>query len=162
MCLLENGGRDLSIRNNKKCKYSPGTTILEVVMATVILVIAIVPIYRSLTAGAAQEIETTKISMARKILESLRNEMMACPFTEVECFFSANGTDFVEIQGIGVPVTHGKVLDTQKKYKDFSLKTFLKYTDSTKTVIECKGIIEWTNESKKTKTEELVFLLVKP
>lgn len=151
----------MSIRKNRILTRR-GTNLLEVILATFILAVAIIPIYRSFSSGAVQEIETTKISMARKILESLKNEMSNHPFDEVKSFFTGAGTAFEQIPEVGIPLTLRELLNHQKKYKDFVLKVFLRYTNSAKSVIECKGTVEWHNESSKLKSEELQFLMVKP
>ncbi|MBI3038691.1 prepilin-type N-terminal cleavage/methylation domain-containing protein [bacterium] len=145
----------IDLKNLKK-----GFSLLEVLVSCFLLVIAIVPIYRSLTSTAAQEIDTTKLSMARKILESLRQEVGSVPFKELKALFPG-GTTFQEMSG-GFPGTLQQVLDNQKKFKDFNLKVQLRFTNSSETVIECKGTVTWTANDNKIKSEEITFLQVKP
>jgi Tfp pilus assembly protein PilV len=164
MFLLERGGLALNSRKWLKTEEKRlflGFSLLEVIIASLLLAFALIPIYRSLTTGAAQEIDTTKLSMARKILESLRNELNAIPFKELENF-NLNHTTFTDIGLAGIPITIQHLLDNQKKYKDFSLKVEMKYTSSAKSAIEVKGTVSYTTGLQKVYKEEIKFILVKP
>lgn len=159
----EKGGHGLNSKNKNRI-FRSGFTILEIVIACVLIAVAVVPIYRSLSITASQEIETTKLSIARKIVESLRQELIALPFKDIQDIFpSGSGEVFVDVGEVGIPETVRQFLDQQRKFKDFRLKMELRYTDSSESVVECRGAVEWTSGNINViKKEEILFLLVKP
>ena len=55
-------------------------TLVEITLACVILIIAIVPLIRNSHSTAEKAIETEKIQMAERILESIKSEMMTMQF----------------------------------------------------------------------------------
>jgi prepilin-type N-terminal cleavage/methylation domain-containing protein len=134
-------------------------TLVEVLIAAVIFVIAAVPIYYALAGGASRGIETTKLSMARKILESFREEINSKSFTEIKSM-AGGATDFVTLSG-GHPKTLEEVLEFQKQYKDFSFTPEVKINADRPTVLELKAAITWTRaDGTKHPEERIAFVKV--
>ncbi len=138
-----------------------GLSLLEVLVATVVFLLAAIPIYRAISTGAAKEIDSTKLSMARKILDSFRSEIMSRSFKELSTQNSSNSEAFVQMPG-GYPETIDKVLDIQKKYKDFRLFPEIRFTPGNHSVLEFRGTTKWTVADGSEHKEEIVFLVVKP
>lgn len=144
---------------NKKIFF--GFSILEIVVATLIFLVAAIPLYKALTIGAEKEIDSTKLSMARKILESLRAEVIAKPFDELSNLLGGS-TSFIDLPDGAYTHTLSEVLETQRKYKDFDLKVKARFA-TPGSVIEVKGTITWTSSNGKPHApEELTFLVIKP
>ena len=101
-----------------------GMTLIEILIAVCIIGLAIIPIYRHISGQAAVNLQTEKIQMADKILQSIKEEMMALPYkTFTERSKTANKNDlgqFVLTDDL-YPVTLQEVLAIQKKYKDFQV-----------------------------------------
>lgn len=148
---------------NRRC----GLSLLEIFIAVTLLVLAIVPLYRHLTTESARNLETEKIQMADRILQSLKEELVALPFSEfyrrIEGAPDPDGP--FDIEGY-YPVTLVAVLETQKKFKDFKIEgvwSFLMRNDGKrdKTMIQVDAKCTWTTVGKimeRTKS----FLLVAP
>lgn len=138
-----------------------GYSILEVLIASVVFLLAAMPIYYAVAGNAGKGIETTKLSMARKILESFREEIMSRKFDELEGL-AGGSTTFIALGG-GFPKTMSDVLDFQKQYKDFEFNPEVRVSPDRNTVLEFKGSITWTtNTGDKVKPEKLAFVVVKP
>lgn len=144
------------IRRSNKC-----ITLLEVILAVVIFAIFSIPLYRAISTSAVKEIDTTKLSMARKILESVKSELQAKSFNEIENMIGSNNQTFVKISG-GYPNTLSEVLNIQSKYKDFHLEVFGKFSVNSKSIIEIKAVVSYTSSQNRHKNEEINFLIIKP
>lgn len=138
-----------------------GLSLLEVLIATLVFMLAAIPIYRAISIGATKEIDSTKLSMARKILDSFRSEVMSRSFKELADQNPSNSETFVKMEG-GYPETIDKVMEIQTKYKDFKLEPAIRFTTPNKTILEFRGVVKWTNSEGTTRKEELIFLVVKP
>jgi prepilin-type N-terminal cleavage/methylation domain-containing protein len=137
-----------------------GFSLVEIVLAVTIFSLAAIPIYYALSGSATQEIETTKLSMARKILESFKEEILARPFDEMKNFASGEGLQ--PFNG-GFPNTLTKVFDEQKKYKDFEFVAKICFAPGTQAVLQFKGEVNWRRPGGQMgKPEELSFILVQP
>lgn len=142
-------------------KNKKAYTMLEVLVASVIFIIAAIPIYMAVAGGASKGIETTKLSMARKILESFREEFMAKRFEDLEGL-AGGSTTFIPVSG-GYPKTLSDVIEFQKEYKDFELTAEIRVSPDRNTVIEFRGSVTWTTaDGDKHKPEKLAFMVVKP
>lgn len=130
-------------------------------MASAIFIIAAVPIYFAIAGGASKGVETTKLSMARKILESFREEIMGRKFEELEGL-AGGSTAFVPVSG-GFPKTLSDVLAFQRDYKDFEFSPEIRVNPDRNTVIEFRGSVTWSSTGgEKHKPEKLAFMVVKP
>lgn len=136
-------------------------SMLEVLIAAAVFIIAVIPIYFAVAGGASKGIETTKLSMARKILESYREEIMGRNFTELEGL-AGGSTAFITLSG-GFPKTLSDVLEFQKGYKDFEFTPEIRVNPDRNTVIEFRGSVTWSSTGgEKHQPEKLAFMVVKP
>ncbi len=119
-------------------------------LAAFLLAIFLTAIYRSMSHGAVREIDTQKLSMARKILESVRQEMQSQNF------------GLIKADKVGAwKGTRDNVEAIQKKYKDFKLSVTV--TDTSATVMQVKAKCEWVGGKEDDKrSEEITFVLVEP
>ncbi|HEY9071769.1 MAG TPA: hypothetical protein VIV61_16035 [Candidatus Ozemobacteraceae bacterium] len=138
-----------------------GLSLLEVLIATVVFLLAAIPIYRAISIGATKEIDSTKLSMARKILDSFRSEITSRPFKELAALNPTKSEEFVRMEG-GYPATIQKVMEVQTKYKDFRLDPEIRFTPGNSAVLEFRAPVRWTGADGSVKKEEIVFLMVKP
>lgn len=107
--------------NNKKA-----VTLIEISLAALILVMAIIPLVTMSNNDAAKAIETEKIQMAERILESIKSEMMTMQF---KTFYDRAEIDGLDKESAGpfelsdgyYPVTYSEVLKIQQQYKDFQV-----------------------------------------
>ena len=101
-------------------------SLIEITIACLILVMAIIPLINSSRQDAAKVIETEKIQMAERILESIKSELMTMKFSifydraEMEGLDKNSVGPFVLSDGY-YPVALNEVLKIQQKYKDFSV-----------------------------------------
>lgn len=101
-------------------------TLVEITLAVTILVIAIIPLFTMSSNDAAKAIETEKIQMAERILESVKSELMTMQFktfyerAEAECLDKESAGPFVLSDGY-YPVSYSDVLKIQSQYKDFKV-----------------------------------------
>jgi hypothetical protein len=109
------------------CKRA--VTLIEVVLACFILLVAIIPIMYNSQQLAIKNIETEKIQMAERILESIQSELMT---TKFDIFYeregvgdAANGSNSsdgpFELTDAYYPSSLEEVLSTQQKYNDFNI-----------------------------------------
>ncbi|MEW6712449.1 MAG: prepilin-type N-terminal cleavage/methylation domain-containing protein [Candidatus Riflebacteria bacterium] len=134
-------------------------TLVEVLVAAVIFVIAAVPIYYAIAGGAGRGIETSKLSMARKILESFREEIMSKTYEEIKPMVPA-GADFGKLDG-GYPKTLTDVLEFQRQFKDFDFQPKARFNPTRNTVIEFMASVTWTRaDGSKHPEEKLAFVMV--
>lgn len=101
-------------------------TLAEVTIACLILMMAIVPLIMNSRHDASKAIETEKIQMAERILESIKSELMT---TQFKTFYERAEEENLDKESAGpfelsdayYPLSLSKVLEIQKKYKDFSV-----------------------------------------
>ena len=101
-------------------------SLIEVTLACLILTLAIIPLVTSSQHSAKKAIETEKIQMAERILESIKTEMMTMQFNT---FYERAELEQLDKNSVGpfpltdgyYPVTLVEVLKIQQKYKDFSI-----------------------------------------
>lgn len=101
-------------------------SLLEVFIAGFILVLGIIPLIRNSQADAEKAIETEKIQMAERILESIKSELMTMNF---KTFYTRAKSESLDENTIGpfplndgyYPSSIGKVVEIQQKYKDFEV-----------------------------------------
>lgn len=160
----ENNGQDLPMRNNNSTHI--GASLLEIIFACVILALAIIPIYRAISSSAEAEIQTTKMAMAKEILNSMRQEILSHPFDDItsELPPSTPIKTYVSLEKEPYPRTLEKILEAQKKYKDFKLEVQAQFNNNAKSVIQIEGKVTFTistPQGVKPKSEILTFIQVK-
>jgi hypothetical protein len=100
----------------KNYKTTAGISLIEIMVAVLLLALAAIPIYRTLSFGASKEIENEKIAIANRILESFKNEIMGMPFEDLQTEFSDTSWQTI---GADFPNVFNALMEAQKKYKDF-------------------------------------------
>ena len=108
----------------RQTRHIAGLTLIEILIAVCIIGLAIIPIYRHISTQASVNLQTEKIQMADKILQSIKEEMMALPyktFTERSKTATKNELGQFVLTDDLYPVTLQEVLNVQKKYKDFQV-----------------------------------------
>lgn len=101
-------------------------TLVEICLALTILLIALIPLTRISSGDAVTVIETEKIQMAERILESIKTEVVAMPFKR---FYERIDEEGVAAEDVGpfelsdgfYPIALSEVLEIQKTYKDFAV-----------------------------------------
>lgn len=131
-----------------------GYSMLEVMVAAVIFALAIIPIYRILAQQSAQEVEAAKLSLAKSILASVKEEILSRPFEEVLAGVSGG-----KLEGQPYPFSLTKLITAQKDHRDFELEVLATPKMDNK-ALEMKAVITYTGLNGVTKTEELPFLHV--
>lgn len=136
-----------------------GLSLLEVVVAALIFALAIIPIYYALSSQSVSDLETTKIAMAKDILTSLRQEIMARPFDELSPYVPATKGP---LQNEPYPLTLDKILKAQKEYQgiQFELSVDAELTGPGKKVIQFEGKVTWKDNKNQIKEETLSFMTV--
>lgn len=150
---LEINGHGSNMKNNRF-----GLSLLEILVAGFILVLGIIPLYRALSGQGAVEIETTKFAMAKEILTSVRQEIMAHTFEEMAKMVPAGSGGI--LTGQPYPTALSKVLNAQKSYKDFELEVKGAFTDGTNTMIQYNAEVKWTSQGGKVQKEILPFMQI--
>lgn len=106
-------------------KQKKAITLVEITIAIVILIAAILPLVKMSSKDAVKAIETEKIQMADRILESIKSEITSMPFKRF--YERAEQKDNQESNGPFVledgfyPVTLNEVLEIQRQYKNFEV-----------------------------------------
>jgi len=145
-----------------------GLTLLEILLAVTIMALAVIPIYWSISHNTSVGIQTEKMQMADKILQSIKEEMTSMPY---RILWERAKTATKDTLGKFVltddlyPFTLQKVLEIQKKYKDFQVEgswMFLNRGDPADTsVCQVDVKVLWTQPGK-TYDRTRSFVLVAP
>ena len=144
-------------------KGQTGLSLLKVLIATLVFMLAAIPIYRAISVGAAKQIDSTKLSMARKILDSFRSEVMSRSFKELADQNPSGSETFVKLSDEYLKnLEIDNVMKSQVKYKAFKLEPELRFTTPKKTIHEFRGVVKWKNSEATVQREEIIFLVVKP
>ena len=151
-------------------------SLLEVFIAGFILVLGIIPLIRNSQADAEKAIETEKIQMAERILESIKSELMTMKFG---VFYERAKAESLDEKAIGpfplndayYPSSIDKVLEIQQKYKDFQVVGTWSWAikdedkqEPDKTMVRAEIMCSFTRSGKdKTPLERRkAFLIVRP
>lgn len=148
-----------------------GVTLTEICIALTILIVALVPLMRMSSGDAVTVIETDKIQMSERILESIKSELMAMPFKR---FYERVEQDNEEKEKAGpfvlsdgfYPVSLSEVLAIQKKHKDFAVVgtwTFLmKGGKVDKTMVQADIECSFSRAGAAPMVRKKSFLIVRP
>lgn len=149
-------------------------TLIEITIACFILCIAILPLVTNSKNTALKAVETEKIQMAERILESIKGELMALKF---DTFYSRAKSENLDENAIGpfplndgyYPTSINKVLEVQKKYKNFKVEgtwSWVKGENNkpNKTMVQADVMCSFTGHNKNEKPIERrkSFLIVRP
>lgn len=142
-------------------------SLLEIFLALSILMLAVIPLYRHMTTDASITLETEKIQMADKILESIKEEIHAMPFSE---FYNRtrdlpNPDGPFELSDGYYPITLDRVLQFQMKVKDFKVVGTWSYVlrdgKLDKTMVQVDAKTCWSQPGK-TWERNKSFLIIQP
>ena len=149
-------------------------TLLEIIIACLILSFAIIPLVNSSKSDAAKAIETEKIQMAERILESIKSELMTMKFS---IWYDRAEAENLNKDAVGpFPLNDAyytssinDVLKVQQKYKDFSVVGTWSWAIGSdkkpdKTMVNAEISCFFTNPGKGIAPIERkkAFLIVKP
>ena len=149
-----------------------GVTLIEISLAIVILIVAIVPLMSLSSRDVTTAIETEKIQMAERILESIKTELMAMPF---KTFYERIGEEEAQdpdkfgpyelLDGF-YPISLKKVLEIQKKFKDFTVTGSWAFSKNKNKVDKTMVQVDVECSFSRAKSSKVVrkksFLIVKP
>lgn len=148
-----------------------GMTLLEVVIAVVILVIVLGPFLRNLVWHAKTGEDTEKIQMAIKILQSVKEELMSVRFKDFVTYATKNpptgGEDYV-LDDMFFPESKKEVLNFQTKYRDFDLVGTFKFVQrkgrdpKEKTMISAHVEVTWEQPQTGKQKRTLSLTIVDP
>jgi len=137
-----------------------GLTILELVLAVVILAVGIIPIYRFMTRESATALSTEKLQMADKILASIQQELAGTPFRTLTAGLPANGPRRLPLSDGHIPLTREKVVAFQQRYKDFGVEGEIEFREQD-TVAQVSVRVFWTIPGKTMERRGSFTLLAK-
>lgn len=140
-------------------------------LAVFILALGLIPIYRHIASQAATTIETEKIQMADHLLESIKEELTGMPYANLSEFAKGMRKDELgkyPLEDGMYPLTNVKVLEIQKKFKDFTVSGKWKFLerpvpggmDTSMTQVEAK--VNWTSDDSRQKERTRTFMLIAP
>lgn len=149
-------------------------SLMEVFIACFILLLAIIPLITNSKADAEKAIETEKIQMAETILESIKSELMALRF---DTFYARAESENLDKNAIGpftlndayYPTSISKVVEIQKKYKDFKVTGTWSWAvkdekkqEPDKTMVRAKITCSFSRPGATPIEREKAFLIVRP
>jgi len=107
-----------------------GVSLLEIVIAIFILAMVAFPFVRGVSSSAKHIENTEKMQMARKIHQSVKEELMSVPFREFVEYADKLGAEPAEgypLDSFFYPNSHEEVEKYQQKYRDFALAGTFKF-----------------------------------
>ncbi len=116
------------------CRYAvrPGMNMLEICIAVAVMALAMIPIYNHISRQTSIAIHTEKIQMADKILQSIKEEMVGTPFktlVELTKQLTKDAEGKYPLADGFYQATNQKVLEIQKKFKDFQVEGKMWFVD---------------------------------
>lgn len=153
--------------NNKKA-----VTLIEITIACLILIAGILPLVTMSRRDSAKAIETEKIQVAERILESIKSEVMTMQF---KTFYEREESEGLDKEAIGpfvlsdayYPVTFIEILKIQKSHKDFKIVGSWSWAigennKPDKTMVRAEVTCSFTNNQNGKIERKKAFLIVKP
>ncbi|NLM17014.1 MAG: hypothetical protein GX221_04785 [Candidatus Riflebacteria bacterium] len=108
-----------------KINSKHGLSLMEITLACIILVMALIPLMTNQSSSAKKVIETEKIQMSERILESIKEEMMTTKYSKFNELSKSQGleksTAAHPLTDAYYPMTNQEVLIAQQKFKDFEV-----------------------------------------
>lgn len=155
-------------------KSKRAVTLVEITCAALLLMFAIIPIVSMTQKDSAKVVETEKIQMAERILESIKSELMTMKFSNFYTRAEAESLDPnsagpFELSDGFYPTALTEVYAVQSKYKDFKVVGSWSYPlDSNgkpdKTMVQAEVTCSFSIpvNGKEPITRKKSFLIVKP
>jgi len=148
-----------------------GFTLLEVVIATVLLVIVLGPFLSSLLWHSKKGEDTEKMQMAIKVLQSVKEELNSVRFKDFVTYATKNpvdeGKDYL-LDDMFFPESKKEVINFQSKYRDFDLAGSFKFVQrknrdpKEKTMISAHVEVKWGQPETGIQSKTLSLTLVDP
>jgi hypothetical protein len=143
----------------------PGFTVVEVIIAAAILIIAIFPFMRAIGTSAKSVDTTEKTQMANKFLQSIKNELVAMKFKEFALYAQKIGPEPADgyiLDDMFFPGTWQNLQEFQKKYRDFKVSGNFKFVARKKNPLDRSVIfvnleISW-DDGKQKKTDSITIV----
>jgi prepilin-type N-terminal cleavage/methylation domain-containing protein len=148
-----------------------GVTLLEVVIATVILVIILGPFLKNLIWQAKTTEDTEKVHMATKVLQSVKEELMAVRFKDFVTYAAKYTPDeerYFVLDDMFFPESKKEVINFQEKYRDFDLTGKFKFVQrinrdpNEKTIVSVIMEISWVQPQTGRQTKTLNLTIIDP
>lgn len=117
-------------RRNARSKGRHGLSLLEIVIAVFILAMVAFPFVRGVSSSAKHIENTEKAQMARKIHQSVKEELMSVPFREFVEYADKIGAEPAEgypLDSFFYPNSLTEVEKYQQKYRDFRLDGIFRF-----------------------------------
>ncbi len=146
-------------------------TLVEITIALAILLLALVPLTRISSDDATTAIETEKIQMAERILESIKSELMAMPFKKYYERADAEGADSAfagpfQLSDGFYPISLNEVLKIQTKYKDFKVAGTWSFITTNgevdRTMVQVDIVCSFSRAGGPAVVRKKSFLIVRP
>ena len=148
-----------------------GLNLLEICIAVTVMAFAMIPIYSHISRQTAIAIHTEKIQMADHLLESIKEELTGMPYANLYEFAKNVPKDdlgYRPLEDGMYPLTNVKVLEIQKKFKDYTVTGRWKFlerpipggVDTSMTQVEAR--VAWTTETSDKKERTRTFMLIAP
>lgn len=148
------------------------TTLIEISLASLILLFAIIPLIVNQRNTATKALETEKIQMAERILESIKSELMTMQFKTFSERAQLEGLDPNAIGPFALtdayyPTSISEVLKVQNQYKDFSVKGTWSWCTGEnnkpdKTMVQAEISCSFSRPGASPIERKKTFLIVKP
>ena len=139
----------------KRIKNKLGVSLAEISVAVLIFALVAIPLYYAISYGTKEEIQSDKVAIANKILESFRDEIKNLDFETV----SAYG-DTIKASDLP-PNSFGKMYDAQKDYKDFDFEAkAIKNESEGMRSITFNATVTWTRDSGVKSSQKISFIKV--
>ena len=135
-------------------KNKSGVSLAEISVAVLIFALVAIPLYFAISFGTKEEIQTDKVAIANKILESFRDEIKNLDFETVLSY-----GDTIKASDLP-PNSFGKMYDAQKEYKDFEfIASATKNDVDGMRSITFNASVSWTRDGGKS-TQKISFIKV--
>lgn len=131
-----------------------GFSLTEIVIAVMVFAIVSVPLYYAISFGSKEEIHLEKVSMANKVLEAFRDEIMNLDYKTVESL--GNNFDGTQMP----PKSFSELLAAQDKFKDLKL-TAVSVANETNDARTITAEVTWKREGKGDSSVKISFVKVK-
>ncbi len=135
-------------------KNKLGVSLTEISVAVLVFALVAIPLYYAISFGTKEEIQSDKVAIANKILESFRDEIKNLDFETVLSY----GEDITATNL--PPNSFQKMYDAQKEYKDFNFKAKAKLNDNDgMRSITFNATVSWRRDGGES-TQKISFIKV--
>jgi hypothetical protein len=172
MRLFEAGDSGFSGEGRTRRGSRPrGITLLEVVVATLILIGIVAAVLRNIDGQAKVSEDTEKLQMATKILQSIKEELMAVRFRDFRTFADRATPDESKeylLDDMFYPHSRDEVLKFQQRFRDFSVRGRFKFVPrkdrdpKERTLVYAKLVVSWNQPNSGPQSRSTGIMIVEP